>query len=220
MPGPMPLLEKAFASLKPKARRSLGAVHGRMAFFCAWLKNPRAIGAVLPSSDALARAITRDVDSRCGLVMELGSGTGVITRQLCKRGVSAGNLVLIESNPGFVRYLRGEFPGVRVLPLDACRLGRAHHALPRELARVICGLPLLNLSRAQQFRVLRGSFSCLSGGGAFYLFTYGLRCPVDKGLLQRLDLHAERAARVLRNLPPAQIWKLTRKASKDRGEQA
>ena len=49
-------------------------------FLRALIARPKNVGAVVPSSRALARAIARQIDpARQGPILELGPGTGVIT---------------------------------------------------------------------------------------------------------------------------------------------
>ncbi len=43
-------------------------------------------------------------------VLELGPGTGVITRAILERGVPPEHLYAVEYSPDFVRHLRGAFP--------------------------------------------------------------------------------------------------------------
>src|SRR5918912_3490011 len=66
-------------------------------FFLRWLKAPHRIGAVAPSSRFLARAMAREVDVRgSGLVVELGGGTGSITRALLDAGLAPDRLIVVE----------------------------------------------------------------------------------------------------------------------------
>ena len=53
------------------------------------------------------------------VVVELGPGTGVFTRELLAQGVRPADLILVEFNAGFATYLRSEFPDVCVLEGDA-----------------------------------------------------------------------------------------------------
>jgi phosphatidylethanolamine/phosphatidyl-N-methylethanolamine N-methyltransferase len=59
--------------------------------------------------------------------------------------------------------------------------------------------------------ILTGAFSYLRPGGAFYQFTYANRCPVPRRLLDRLGLKSTRVGRALLNVPPATVYKLTRR---------
>jgi phospholipid N-methyltransferase len=47
-------------------------------------------------------------------------------------------------------------------------------------------------------------------GGAFYQFTYGPRCPVQKTILESLGLTAKRIGGTVRNIPPAGVYRISR----------
>lgn len=180
-------------------------------FMRAWLKSPAGTGAVLPSGTALAAAITAEIGPATGRVLELGCGTGVFTRMLIKRGVPARYLTLIECNTGFVQKLRSLFHDARVLCMDACGLeGTDLYGDGSRPGAVVCGLPLLSMPRSSVVSILRGAFRQLHDDGALYLFTYGPRCPVPGRVLAALNLKARRLRTVLANVPPANVYKLTR----------
>jgi phospholipid N-methyltransferase len=173
--------------------------------------NPEKVGAVMPSGDALGRLITKRIDASHAPVIELGAGTGALTRALLARGVDEADLTLIESGPNFLKMLRERFPRAHVVKADAARL--AGHALyaPGSVGAVVSGLPLLSMSPRKIMGVLTGAFHYLREDGAFYQFTYGPRCPVPKQMLERMGLESKRIGRTLRNLPPATVYRITRK---------
>lgn len=207
------------ASIQALRRRLAGLLPPRATldewqrFYQAWRRNPREIGAMAPSGRALARAITQPVPPGAGPVLELGSGTGVFTRALLARGVAERDLVLVEREPHFAQALRERFPAALVLEGDAA----ARHtqsvwaAVPQAPGAIVCGLPLLNMRPRRQWRVMQGAFSVLQPGGALLLFTYGVRCPVPLALLQRLGLQAHKLESVMANVPPAHVWRITRR---------
>ena len=47
--------------------------------------------------------------------------------------------------------------------------------------------------------------------GSFYQFTYGPRCPVPRPILDRLGLKATRVGGTIRNIPPASVYRITRR---------
>ncbi|MHC1479775.1 class I SAM-dependent methyltransferase [Frateuria aurantia] len=181
-------------------------------FLKAWLRNPRAIGAVTPSGPALARLMTQDIHPERGPVLELGPGTGVFTQALLKRGIPRSQLALVESNPQMAGRLALRFPGVRVYQRDAAKL----HALPSPFGRarasaVVSGLPMLSMPLAQVKAILAAVFQHhLDADGVFYQFTYGPRCPFPRATLHAHGLEAIRIGRVLLNLPPATVYRIQR----------
>ncbi|CAM3358714.1 class I SAM-dependent methyltransferase [Bordetella flabilis] len=180
-------------------------------FIRSWYRAPRTVGAVLPSGSALAEAIVRDVDVRHVPVLELGSGTGAFTRRLVAHGIALNQLHLVELDSGFARRLRQAFPGARVHECDARRL-TLPEGVRGHIGATVSGLPLLNMSARAKMALLHGVFAQMRPGAALYAFSYGWGCPVSQRLLDRLGLRAECVATVLRNVPPARVWKITRRA--------
>lgn len=174
--------------------------------FKLWLKNPRSIGAVAVSSPELAAAMARQVPKQLdGFVVELGGGTGSVTRALLAAGVPANKLVVVERDPTLHRYLSDHFPGVHVLLGDAAHLPallRRHGIAP--VAAIVSSLPLLSLKRSIQLRIGAQAFSVLEPGAPFIQFTYGLFSPLPR---DRLGIFGEVEERVLQNLPPASVWR-------------
>ena len=60
---------------------------GSTVFFGLWLQKPLQIAAAAPSGSRLADAIARCVEfDRSGTILELGAGTGSLTRGLLRAG--------------------------------------------------------------------------------------------------------------------------------------
>src|SRR5260370_21870894 len=92
-------------------------------FFSRWLKAPHRIGAVAPSSRYLARAMATQVDlRRAEPVVELGGGTGSVTRALLEACLPAYRLVVVESDERLYKMLRPRFPQLRIIRGDALQL--------------------------------------------------------------------------------------------------
>ena len=173
--------------------------------------NPEKVGSLMPSGDALARMITKGIDASHAPVIELGPGTGVFTRALLARGLDEADLTLIESGPNFLKMLRERFPRAHVVKADAARIAGLELYEPGSVGAVVSGLPLLSMSPRKIMGVLIDAFHYLREDGAFYQFTYGPRCPVAKQIRERLGLESKRIGRTLRNLPPATVYRITRK---------
>ncbi len=190
------------------------SVGDALVFLRAWLRDPRQIGAVAPSGPALARLITSRIDHLDGPVIELGPGTGVFTRALLKRGVPQHRLALIEADPEFAGKLSRRYPGLRVLRMDAAQLGQTGQLFDDEngASAVVSGLPMLSLAPEQVKAIVHGAFDRqLRHDGVFYQFTYGLRCPLRPALLDQLGLEAHLIGRTWRNLPPASVFRISRR---------
>lgn len=191
------------------------AVSDVIPFFRAWVSDPLRVASVVPSSRALANAITREIGASTGPVIELGPGTGVFTRALLARGVPPSKLALVERGEDFSRLLQLRFPTTKVVCTDATLIRHIDFFDGEKPGAVVSGLPLLSMSVRQVIAILNGVFHHLRTGGAFYQFTYGPRCPVPRRVLDRLGLEAVRTGWVLNNFPPAQVYRISRRLSKN-----
>lgn len=180
-------------------------------FLKSWLRRPIRTGAVAPSSNALARLITRDLVAGAGPVIELGPGTGAFTRCILAKGVPEHDLTLVENSPDFTVLLRHRFPGVRLLDMDVTRIRSWQDPWQSMQAQaVISGLPLLTMGLRAQWNVVSACMQSLRAGAALYQFTYMTRCPIAPAILTRMNLKAERVGSALLNVPPASVYRITR----------
>lgn len=193
-------------------------------FMASWLRSPLKIGALVPSSTALADCMAAQLDPRNqGMVVELGPGTGAVTRALLARGLKPAQLVIVERDASFCHLLRNRFPGVQVLHADARSLEKIlkHKSIAQPTA-VVSSLPLLSLDFQTQREILRQCIEVLDPKGSFVQFTYGFRSPIHPVLQRRLSLQGAPVARIMLNLPPAVIWRYQRafqSAGRTRGAQ-
>lgn len=189
---------------------------GAWTFFRQWLKNPLRVAAVAPSSAELAAAMIAELPDGAERVIELGGGTGAITRALLDAGIRDENLLVLELNEELHAHLQVRFAQVPVLLGDARSLpslAREHGYLDRGPAdAVVSGLGLLTMPHALQREILAAAFDCLAPAGLFVQFTYGPAAPVADAVAQELGLAVRRGEFVLRNVPPATVYVYSRRA--------
>lgn len=173
-------------------------------FLRALIARPKSVGAIMPSSPALAEAIAAQIDpEQPGPILEVGPGTGVITHAILARGVDPARLTLIEYDPDLARHNAARFPGVRVIAGDAFDLAATlgtRHAEP--FAAMVSGIPLLNFPPPRRRAYVEGLAQRLAPGAPLIQFSYGLSSPVTPPP----GFSVRRAAFVLGNIPPARVW--------------
>lgn len=184
-----------------------------LSFFRHWLSDPLGVGAVAPSSRALADLITAEITTETAPVIELGPGSGAFTMALLDRGIPQARLALIEQSPTFAFALRQRFPAASVLCIDAAVLGSLDVFPGEGAGAVVSGLPLLLMPPSKVSAILARAFARLRPGGAFYQFTYGARSPVPRPILERLELTATRIGGALVNIPPAAVYRIECRAA-------
>ncbi|MFZ2998353.1 class I SAM-dependent methyltransferase [Sphingobium sp.] len=179
-------------------------------FLAAWVKKPRQTASVVPSSRYLARLMVEQIDPTDGRVLELGGGTGVFTRAILHTGLPPEKLEVVEINPAFARGLRRHFPHVSVLETPAQIVSTATAGEPGDYQTVVSGLPLLAMDRHMHHDILSESFRMLRPGGSFVQFTYSMRPPVSRDVMDALGLDVVRAGQTVRNFPPATVFRFFR----------
>jgi phosphatidylethanolamine/phosphatidyl-N-methylethanolamine N-methyltransferase len=174
-------------------------------FFRTLMTSPRLTGAIAPSGRPLARAMAKAVGHiGQGLVVELGPGTGPVTRALLERGLDPRRLVLVEYDPRFCRMLESCFKPATVIQGDAYDLTRTL-ASCAGIAAVVSSLPLLNQPSPRREKLIADAFDLMGPEGVFVQFTYGLLSPIPReACVGRYAAHAGRP--IWRNLPPARVW--------------
>jgi phosphatidylethanolamine/phosphatidyl-N-methylethanolamine N-methyltransferase len=198
-----------------RGKRRLRPEQEAALFLTRWLKSPQFIGAVAPSSRGLARAMAREVAPLgSGFVVELGGGTGSITRALLEHGVSPHRLIVVERDYTLAAILRKRFPGVKIVRGDAGELSALLEPLGVvAVDAVVSSLPLLSMPKALRRRIVDESVAVLGPNGSFIQFTYGVASPFPA---PEFGLRGEVADRIFLNFPPAVVWRFRRLAAPDR----
>jgi phosphatidylethanolamine/phosphatidyl-N-methylethanolamine N-methyltransferase len=191
---------------------------GTALFIKRWLRQPLAMGAVMPSGPLLTRALAltavREMQGRDGHVIELGAGTGEVTKALLAAGIAPERLALVERDPELVASLRRHFAGPRIIEGDAARLPKLLAAEGvTKVATVVSGLPLLSLPSEVVTGIVHGVFDALPKGAALVQFTYGPSPPIPRALRESLHLVGAHGRRIWRNVPPAVVWTFRRPAA-------
>ena len=196
------------SSTNPSVKRS------KLVFLKQILRNPFGIGAVVPSSQKLARLMVERIDPQTSdVIVELGPGTGVFTRELLARGVIPANLILVEFNKEFVKFLKHEFPQVRVVEGGAQDLPQLLKALGQGAVRkIISGIPLRSMKPLDRQLIAKAVAAALEPGGAFVQFTYFRASPLPKLVAAEVGLAGHCVGSAMSNVPPAFVWQYTKQA--------
>jgi len=173
-------------------------------FFGLWLQKPLRIAAVNPSGARLADTIARCIDlARPGPILELGAGTGSLTRGIIRAGCPPERIIALEREPPLVAVLRRQFPAMTVIEGDATRIGEHLAGRVERLAAVVSSLPIKWFPPEEQYAVVRPCLDFLGPGGRFLQVTNAFRSPLA---IDRLGIAGREIARVWLNLLPTQIW--------------
>ena len=87
----------------------------RPEFFKGFLRNPKEVGSLIPSSRFLTRRVLKCGDAKTArVIIELGPGTGVLTREILEQMPADGTLIAVELLPEFVELLARAYPDPRL----------------------------------------------------------------------------------------------------------
>ena len=168
-----------------------------------FIKHPRMLGSLVPSSRFLVQRLLQRVDwERARVVVEFGPGVGTFTAEILKRLRPDATLVAIEMNPDFVSYLRRGFddPRLQVVPGSAAEVGEILAGLGLDGADyVISGIPYSTLPREQRLAILQATRAALHADGALLVYQFSGSVGAD---LERVFGAVERGLEPL-NVPPA-----------------
>jgi phosphatidylethanolamine/phosphatidyl-N-methylethanolamine N-methyltransferase len=181
-------------------------------FFGLWLRKPLGIAAASPSGARLADRVARLVDlSRPGPVLELGAGTGSLTRGLIRAGCPPQRIIALEREPRLARVLRREFPSLIVIEGDATRIGKYLPPAAGRLCAAVSSLPIIWFPVPRQRAVVTPCLDRLGPDGSFLQITNAFTSPLA---MDELGLAGQEVARVWLNLPPVQVWSYTRRPNR------
>lgn len=181
-------------------------------FLATFVRNPRSVGAVLPSSPALARVLAGGLDLVAGdVVVEYGPGTGPITKAIEPQLVEGASYLGIERDPGFHMRLTARYAKL------AFHLGSVEdvaevleqHGLARP-RYIISGLPFASLPGDVQHNVIEATRRVLRPDGEFRTFQYVHAWNMAAARRFRSEMrqkfaHEERSKAVIANVPPAYV---------------
>ncbi len=192
------------------ARGNRAPLRDSMQFLGTFVRNPRTVGAVLPSSRQLARALAADLPvSEGGLVLEYGPGTGPVTQAIVEALPAGAHYLGIERDAGFCARLRQRFPALAFHHGSVEHVEEivaAHHR--GQPAAIVSGLPFASLPVQVQQAVVGGTAAVLADGGEFrtfqYVHAYGLPAAVRfrRAMAERFS-GFRRSRAILANVPPA-----------------
>ena len=178
----------------------------RFAFLQGFLKRPKEVGSIIPSSRFLERRIVRQAAvDRAHVVVELGPGTGGTTRALLRAMRPNATLLALEINSRFVELLRrNRDPRLIVHHGSASEITEAldRYHLPSPNV-ILSGIPFSTITRRLGHEILRSVYDALGPGGHFV--AYQVRDRVES-----LGRHVFGRAYVqteLLNVPPMRVYR-------------
>ena len=178
--------------------------------FTRFLCHPGRVGAFCASGRALAMEVSRFVGGTS--VVELGPGTGAITRQIIGQLPEETRFLAVELDCSMADHLRCAFPRAIIACGCASDLPEILQENKMDPANVIVsGLPWALFPEKLQDEILDGVLAGMAPGGYFSTFAYiqGVMLPAGIRFRRRLESMfktVETSPIIWRNLPPAFVY--------------
>ena len=189
------------------SRASTSTDHPFALFFREFLRHPAMIGSIIPSSRRTIEAMLSQVDwPRTRLFVEYGPGVGTFCGTILERLPPDAALLVIDTNPAFIDYLRRKFADTRFIAVhgsatEVNEIVAAHgfdHA-----DYVLSGLPFSTLPAGAGAAIAEATHRVLRPGGSFLIYQYS---PYVLRLLEPLFESIDRDMEWW-NIPPCGLFR-------------
>lgn len=190
--------------VKRKVRKLLGP--GGV-FIEGFLRNPVMVGSIIPSSRFTIAKMLEPVDwERCQVFVEYGPGVGTFCRPVLDRLRRDGQLIVIDTNPLYIDYLRAtitdsRFSAVLGSAADVEEFVRAHGHERADY--VLSGLPFSTLPEGVGPEIVAATHRVLKRGGAFLVYQFS---AAARTLMERHFQRIDQGFEALNVLPCRLFW--------------
>ncbi|MEP6703460.1 MAG: rRNA adenine N-6-methyltransferase family protein [Acidobacteriota bacterium] len=179
-------------------------------FLQAFLKNPGTVGSITPSSPELARRMVAGLrPAENNVVMELGVGTGAITKFLQEIVPNDSSYLGIELDRDLVRILKKNYREMQIVrgnALDAAEIHRKSGL--GKVGAIICCLPFVSMPNEIGEKILLEIDNFMQHGCTFRTFQYahGYYFPSAiklREFMRKRYGKSRRSPLIVKNVPPA-----------------
>ena len=175
-------------------------------FLLEYLKDPRKIGAIAPSSKYLAYEMINEIDfENTSCIVEYGPGTGSFTEKILARAKESTIIILIEINKEFYNSLiklYGHKKNVIIVNDSAENIKEILNKNSiSKVNYIISGLPFASLPEMVSNNILNKTREVIGKDGEFITFQYTL---FKKRYISSF-FYKVKKKKVIRNFPPAYV---------------
>ena len=179
-------------------------------FLQAFLKNPAKVGAITPSSPELAQKMLKGIEpNEENIVLELGVGTGAITKYLQDILPNEKSYLGIELDRSLVKSLRKNYPDLEIVCGNATDAFSIHQKSGLgKVGYIICCLPFVSLPNEVGEKILLEIDKFMQTGCTFRTFQYAHGYYFPSAIKLREFMRerygkAQRSRLIVKNVPPA-----------------
>lgn len=179
-------------------------------FLQAFLKNPAKVGSITPSSPELAQKMIAGLKPEPDdIMLELGVGTGAITKYLQSIVPDDRSYLGIELDGRLVRSLRKNYPKMEIVRGNAVDAVEIHKTSGLgKVGAIICCLPFVSLPNEVGEQILLQVDQFMQKGCTFRTFQYAHGYYFPSAIKLREFMRdrygkSKRSPLIVKNVPPA-----------------
>lgn len=179
-------------------------------FLQAFVKNPLKVGAIAPSSSDLARKMLEGIKpDKNNVVMELGVGTGAITKHIQRILPDEKSYLGIELDKDLIKHLKKNYPDLKMVRGNATDAFSLHQKTGLGNVRyIICCLPFVSLPNDVGEKILLEIDKFMQQGCCFRTFQYAHGYYMPSAIKLRDFMRdrygkSKRSRLIVKNVPPA-----------------
>jgi phosphatidylethanolamine/phosphatidyl-N-methylethanolamine N-methyltransferase len=177
--------------------------------FRAWMKNPREVASVCPSSRVLTSFIAhRPIIGDAEVIVDLGPANGETTRELLSQMKPRATLVAVEKNEQLAQSL-DQIQDDRLIAIHddasnlSCLLSRYHVGRPKV---IVSGIPFSSLESDKAERIVQSIHDLLQPSGQFIAY----QCRDTLAKYAKRYFSNPEVTRIWRNVPPLRVFVWTK----------
>lgn len=192
-------------------------------FLKQWIRNPAQIGTFAPITQKLADQATAYIDNKNARIIELGAGTGRLTRSILRTGIDPQKFAIVELDPKMCDFLNHSLSPLEKKPTVVCGdASKLECIVPSEFVDqtdlILSVLPLVYFPKAVRQQMIEAAFRVLKPGGRILHITYK---PSKKSPIHFMDhVQQKRVESLWWNLPPGFVWEFSRTQKHQASERA
>ena len=194
---------KAARRLERRDRRSPSP---QWQFLRGFIKHPKMVGSIIPSSRILINKMLDPVDwANTRLFVEYGPGVGTFTRPILDMLGPEATLVTIDTNPDFTAYLKESTDDPRLVAVSGSAADVEKILADRGLGKadyVLSGLPFSTLPPGIGDAIAKATSRVIRPGGAFLIYQFS---PKVRDFIAPFFERIERGFEWV-NVPPATLF--------------
>ena len=175
-------------------------------FLRGFIKHPRMVGSIIPSSRILISRMLGPVDwENTRLFIEYGPGVGTFTRPILDLLGPDATLMTIDTNPDFTAYLKESIDDPRLVAVTGSAADVEKILADRGFGKadyILSGLPFSTLPPGVGQAIAKATAAVIRPGGAFLIYQFS---PKVRDFIAPFFERIERGFEWV-NVPPATLF--------------